>query len=111
VRCSVSSSEEKGKTGHQSPLDDEVTDLPWVYHVVDELFAQSPHLQTDSDRDQSKEDFKPPHPPDGSSESLDILLMLVHELGREKIGPELNVSLAAFWSESTDLVSLSERYL
>jgi hypothetical protein len=88
-----------------------VTDLPWVYHVVDELFAQSPHLQTDSDRDQSKEDFKPPHPPDGSSESLDILLMLVHELGREKIGPELNVSLAAFWSESTDLVSLSERYL
>lgn len=37
--------------------------------------------------------------------------MLVHELGREKIGPELNVSLATCYSEPTDLVSLSERYL
>jgi hypothetical protein len=95
----------------QSPLDRYVANVPGVDHVIDELFAQSPHLQTDPDRNQSKENLEPPHPPDGSSESLDILLVLVHELGREKVGPELNVSLATCYSEPTDLVSLSERYL
>ena len=77
----------------QYPLVDETANVPGVDHIVDELVAKSPHLQTDSDGNQSKEDFKPPHPPDGSSESLDILLMLIHELGREKVGPELIVSL------------------
>jgi len=93
VRGSITSSEEEGETKSQLTLDDQITDLPWVNHVIDELVAETPHLQTDSDGNQSKEDFKPPHPPDGSSESLDILLMLIHELGREKVGPELIVSL------------------
>ena len=95
MRCSVTSSKEEGKTGElvtTRPLGN--ADLPWVDHVIDELFAQSPHLQTDPDRDQSKENLEPPHPPDGSSESFDVLLMLGHELGREKVGPELIVSLS-----------------
>lgn len=75
-------------------VDSTAKDVPGVDHVIDELVTQTPHLQTDSDGDESEQNLESPHPPDGSSKSLDILLMLINKLGREKVGPELTVSLA-----------------
>jgi len=95
VRSCVTGSEEEGETESQTAIYGEISDVPWVNHVIDELVAESPHLQTNSDGNQSEKDLEPPHPSDSSGKSLDILLMLVHELGGEEVCPELESQLGS----------------
>lgn len=72
-----------------------MTDSRWVDHANDEIIAEPPHLQRDLDGYQRKDDLEPSHPAYSRVESLDVLLVLLDELGREEVGPELQVSESA----------------
>lgn len=61
-------------------------------HVVDKLVAQTPQLERYLDRDEGKDDLESAHPPDSGLEPLDVFRVVLDQLGREEVCPELRVS-------------------